>query len=152
MKKYSIYYNFENPTYEQIKKKQKELKAKISYDYNDLIEKYNLLLYSFNANDFQNLILESKKILLRYLEEIFKIFPQLQIIPISIFLNGSYAKEFNRPHSDIDINFVYPDKYKNDIFPIEEIINYIIKRFFPTKILESLFSKHSNAHFFSSSE
>lgn len=51
-------------------------------------------------------------------------------IPISIFLSGSLARHTNRFNSDVDITFLYPNKYKNIMMCVEEEIAIFLSYIF----------------------
>ena len=45
-----------------------------------------------------------------------------------VFIHGSFAKTLNRINSDIDLNILYPNNFKSEILPIEEIISIILQK------------------------
>lgn len=133
MNTYIIRYNEGKPSYEDItetiKLLSKEYKKEISY-----IDKlYSDILYSCDNVDLKEQISKRKEILIKYVEKILDIFPQFRQIPVSVFFHGSYAKGLNRKYSDVDINFIYPEKYKQKMFPIEELVSVMICKVFNIK-------------------
>ena len=51
-------------------------------------------------------------------------------IPVCIFLSGSLARHTNRFNSDVDITFLYPNKYKNIMMCVEEEIAIFLSHIF----------------------
>lgn len=104
-----------------------------------LIKKYNIhfknlqilnekILLSYNKDEYITLIKTHKKIIIRIIKEVIGFFPQLSHIPHIVFIHGSFAKTLNRLNSDIDLNILYPNKFKNEVLPLEEIISIILQK------------------------
>lgn len=100
--------------------------------YNVHLKKLHLLneenLLSYNKNEYIKLIKAHKDIIIEIINDVIGFFPQLSQIPNIVFIHGSFAKTLNRINSDIDLNILYPNQFKNEILPIEEIISVILQK------------------------
>lgn len=88
----------------------------------------NNILLNYNQDNFINLIKQHKQIVIDIIKEVISFFKELDNIPHTIFIHGSFAKSLNRINSDIDLNILYPNKFKKEILPIEELISIILQK------------------------
>lgn len=109
---------------------------------NSLKEEYNVFLKNLSKNkenalsnqfDIYNLKSclalqrnKQKEIVIRVLKE----YEMFKFIPCVIFLSGSLSRASNRFNSDIDLTFLYPEKFFNLINPIEEEIAVFLAKIF----------------------
>lgn len=129
-----LYFKFESPTYSDIVLFYRKLFAR----YNKKIKKVNDNLYDITTkkNDFNNIttyrnvLAKRKQLLLDLIKENINYFESLKSMPITIYLNGSFARNNSRVNSDIDLNFMYPNKYIKKFLPLEEVISFIIGNVF----------------------
>lgn len=121
-----IYYNYSLPNIENIINKVNKIKKNYNEQFQEVNIIYQRLLYNFNLEMYYKFNTLHRQLILEYTKRIIDIFPQLKNIEISIFFHGSFAKGTNRMYSDIDLNFIYPEKYKQDLFAVEELISLII--------------------------
>jgi hypothetical protein len=64
-----------------------------------------------------------KQLIIKIILDVLKLFPQLEKIPHTTFMHGSFAKTINRFESDIDLNILYPNNFKELVLPMEELIS-----------------------------
>ncbi len=91
-----------------------------------LLNDKNLLIY--NKNEYIKLIKAHKDIVIKLISDTIAFFSHLSKIPHIVFIHGSFAKTLNRINSDIDLNILYPNQFKNEILPIEEMISIILQK------------------------
>lgn len=87
----------------------------------------NKILLKFNKERYIELTKKYKASVIKLIKDVIDFFPQLSSIPHIVFIHGSFAKTLNRINSDIDLNILYPNKYKKLIIPIEELITIILQ-------------------------
>lgn len=88
-------------------------------------DKYSNQINIYNDYKLET-IYKNNIIIKTLLKEIISYYPQIKKYNTTIFLIGSYARCTNKINSDIDIQYSYDPKYKNEMIKYEEIINYII--------------------------
>lgn len=119
-------YLSETPSYDEIINSIGVLENK----YEKRLENFNTInfecLKTFNEPKYIELIKDYKKIVLEIINDVISLFPRLNKIPHIVFLHGSFAKTINRMSSDIDLNILYSNKYKEILLPIEELISIAI--------------------------
>ena len=128
------YFKFESPTYSDIV----SFYRKLFVQYNKKVKKVNDNLYNIttkkidlnNITAYKNVLVKRKQLLLDLIKENVNYFENLRNIPITIYLNGSYARNSSRVNSDIDLNFMYPNKYIKKFLPLEDVISFIIGNVF----------------------
>ena len=86
------------------------------------------VLLSYDKDKYIELIKKHKNNVLSLIKEVINFFPQLSNVPHIVFIHGSFAKTLNRINSDIDLNILYPNNFKSEILPIEEIISIILQK------------------------
>ena len=91
----------------------------------NLKKNFEKISYKFNNQNIKNIMNEQRLLIKNIIIDIANYFDILKKADF-IVLNGSYARCTNTLYSDIDLNIMYKDKYKDDIFPVELIINYIL--------------------------
>ncbi|MEN8905429.1 MAG: nucleotidyltransferase domain-containing protein [Clostridiales bacterium] len=138
----TIYYRENYPDYKRLQHNIEQLFEKYKLHLENIDKEFVKIIFSKNVSIEEiELIRDKKK---QLLEEVIKNminwFPKLKNIPIMIFLFGSYGRNSNRRYSDIDLNFVYPDEYIEEILPIEEIICICLANLFELKGREKVHS------------
>ena len=88
----------------------------------------NKILLKYDKDKHIELIKKHKNIILSLIKEVINFFPQLSNVPHIVFIHGSFAKSLNRMNSDIDLNILYPNNFKKEILPIEEIVSIILQK------------------------
>ena len=111
----TIYYDYAYPSYSLIEDKVKKLKIKYDEELKCIEKKYNKFINKFNEKEYYQINIFRRRLLLKYTKKILDIFPQLKEFQVSVFLHGSFAKGTNRWYSDVDLNFVYPEYYKEKL-------------------------------------
>ena len=114
----------------------KKIIAKYKRNYHQALEKirHNLLLdYSpINLSLILQSKLKQKNIVKNIIKDVFNEFEILNKKPLYVYLFGSYACNMNRYDSDIDLSMVYSEEDYNELFPVEELIDYILSQIFDT--------------------
>lgn len=88
--------------------------------------KKELTYYQTIKNQNIDIIKKHSDLIKKIIYDVIKEFEIINKYDICIFLTGSFARCTNKKNSDIDLQFVYNQKYKNKIFKYEEMIYYII--------------------------
>lgn len=109
--------NITDIDYEKIIELINELKEKYKYEYNIIMESNEKSLEYMNRHC---------TLVKNIINDVINDFDVVKKYDICIFLSGSFARCSNKKNSDIDLQFAYPQKYKNDIFKYEEMIYYTI--------------------------
>lgn len=123
MKQKEFYYRFEYPTYNEFIFNIKNLKQKYSQQILTYKSINDEMLQKYDKEKQVNIMREYKQLIIKIIFDILNIFPQLEKIPHTIFMHGSFAKTINRLESDIDLNLLYPNAFKDLVLPIEELIS-----------------------------
>ena len=126
MFKNTMHFNYLYPSFNELNMIVTKIKLDYEIETQEVFVIYKKLLQSFDEELYYKMSYLQKDIIIKYIKRILDIFPQLKNIPISIFLHGSFSKGLNRRYSDIDLNFIYPEKYKSKLFPVEELIALMI--------------------------
>lgn len=126
MFKNTMHFNYLYPSFNELNMIVTKMKLDYETETQEVFVIYKKLLQSFDEELYYKMSYLQKDIIIKYIKRILDIFPQLKNIPISIFLHGSFSKGLNRRYSDIDLNFIYPEKYKSKLFPVEELIALMI--------------------------
>lgn len=123
MKQKEFYYKFEHPTYDEFIFNLESLKKK--YSQQILIYKFinDEILQRYDTEKQVKIMKEYKRLIIKIILDVLKLFPQLEKIPHTTFMHGSFAKTINRFESDIDLNILYSNIYKDMVLPIEELIS-----------------------------
>lgn len=79
-------------------------------------------LKNFNLDNLKKLMFAENNIQRDIIYNLINMYDFVKEIPISIFLSGSLARNTNRFNSDVDITFLYPNRYRNVMMCIEEEI------------------------------
>ncbi len=101
----------------------KENIDKIKHEYNNLFNNYE-------KDKFKNLMFKQKQLVLSILNEVLKNYNDFDNIDSMIILTGSLSRNTNLLYSDIDISFIYDNKYKKDLLNIEEQISYLLSEIY----------------------
>lgn len=128
-----INFNYSCPSFEEFNRMINKIKLDYQLEIQKVYVLYKKLLQNFNEELFYKMSCLQKDITIKYITRLLDVFPQLNQVPISVFLHGSFSKGTNRRYSDIDLNFVYPEKYKDSLFPVEELISLAIIEVFDLK-------------------
>lgn len=128
------FYKFDNPSYNNIIKFYK----KLINEYHAKVQKINANLYDIskkestynNIKNYNKILTERKQLLFSLIRKNVDFFEIMKKIPMTVYLNGSYARNSSRVNSDIDLNFVYPNKYIKKLLPIEDICTFVIGNVF----------------------
>ena len=116
--------------------KVKKIIAKYKRNYHQELEKikHNLLLdYSpINLGLILQSKLKQKNIVKNIIRQVFNEFEILKTKKLYVYLFGSYACNMNRYDSDIDLSMVYDQEDYDALFPVEELIDYILSQIFGT--------------------
>jgi predicted nucleotidyltransferase len=109
-----------------------ELFTKYKSEIKNIDEVFTHILFKENisVNEIELIRNKKKQILVEAIGTMLSWFPQLNELPVIVFLFGSYARNSNRCYSDIDLSFVYPDEYFEALLPIEEIICLCLSKLF----------------------
>ncbi len=105
-----------------------------SYQYNlisKIISTYNLnrkdnISSKFDFNNEIKNIKKEQEIITSTLKNIFDMFPIFKKYKVNLVLTGSFARGTNRFDSDLDLHFIYQNKYKKILFTYEELYIYAI--------------------------
>ena len=127
-------FEFDNPSYNSIIKFYKELMN----EYHTKVQQINTNLYDIsnkkslynNIKKYNKTLLERKTLLFSLIRKNIDFFDILKKIPMTVYLNGSYARNSSRVNSDIDLNFMYPNKYIKKLLPVEDICSFIVGNVF----------------------
>lgn len=91
---------------------------------------YNNLFNNYEKDKFKNLMFKQKQLVLSILNKILKNYNDFDNIDSMIILTGSLSRNTNLLYSDIDISFIYDNKYKKDLLNIEEQISYLLSEIY----------------------
>lgn len=119
-------YNYNNPNYDGIIKKSNKINNDYLKEKKNLANDYENILLNFDYFRYQELMLRKKKLDVKYILKIIAIFKPILKSNVVIFLHGSYSRNMNRWHSDIDLNILYKNKYKSEYIVVEEFVNALI--------------------------
>ena len=128
MKKCNFDYLFNTPNIEDIETFINQLTNKYIFELKKIELLNSKILLSYDKDKYIELIKKHKNIVLSLIKEVINFFPQLSNVPHIVFIHGSFAKTLNRINSDIDLNILYPNNFKSEILPIEEIISLILQK------------------------
>lgn len=128
IEKCKFYYQYNKPTIDEINSFIRNIKKKYTNELVKIEKLNNENLLNYNLKKTIYLIKYHKKIITDIIKEVVAFFPQISKIPHIIFIHGSFAKNLNRFKSDIDLNILYPNQFKNKILPIEELISIILQK------------------------
>lgn len=123
MKSREFYYQLSRPTYNEFVSALKRLKQKYCQSLYFYKKINNELLQKYNKETQIKLMKEYKKLIIKIILDVLKLFPQLEKLPHTTFMHGSFAKSINRFESDIDLNILYSNIYKSLMLPLEELIS-----------------------------
>ena len=98
---------------------------------NKIIKKYICNLNDGNNKEYIfeeeiNNIITNKNKVASILKEVYQEFKIFKDYAVEIVLTGSYARCTNRIDSDLDLHFIYPNKFKKDLYMYEELYMYTI--------------------------
>ena len=98
---------------------------------NRIIKKYTCNLDDGNKKEYIfeeeiNNIIANKDKVESILKEVYHEFKIFKDYAVEIVLTGSYARGTNRIDSDLDLHFIYPNKYKKYLYIYEELYMYTI--------------------------
>lgn len=122
MKKCNFNFLHDEPNLNDIEQFAIQLITKYEVQFKKLRLLNNKILLFYNKDEYIKLTKSHKVIVTNLINDVIDFFPQLSKIPHIVFIHGSFAKTLNRINSDIDLNILYPNQFKNKILPIEEII------------------------------
>lgn len=128
LKKCNFDYLFNTPNIEDIETFINQLTNKYIFELKKIELLNSKILLSYDKDKYIELIKKHKNIVLSLIKEVINFFPQLSNVPHIVFIHGSFAKTLNRINSDIDLNILYPNNFKSEILPIEEIISIILQK------------------------
>lgn len=128
MKKCNFDYLFDTPNIENIELFINQLTNKYIFELKKIELLNSKILLRYDKDKYIELIKKHKNIVLSLIKEVINFFPQLSNVPHVVFIHGSFAKTLNRINSDIDLNILYPNNFKNELLPIEEIISIILQK------------------------
>ena len=128
MKKCNFDYLFDTPNIENIELFINQLTNKYIFELKKIELLNSKILLRYDKDKYIELIKKHKNIVLSLIKEVINFFPQLSNVPHIVFIHGSFAKTLNRINSDIDLNILYPNNFKSELLPIEEIISIILQK------------------------
>ena len=80
------------------------------------------ILTNFSLNEYVQFSQEHKSLIDDLMDSIIEVYNVPGDLPMGIFWNGAHARISNRLSSDFDLNFIYPEELRNDLYPIEDKI------------------------------
>lgn len=128
LKKCNFDYLFDTPNIENIETFINKLTNNYIFELKNFELLNSKILLSYDKDKYIELIKKHKNIILSLIKEVISFFPQLSNVPHVVFIHGSFAKNLNRMNSDIDLNILYPNNFKREILPIEEMISIILHK------------------------
>lgn len=116
-------YSEDCPTYGQLL----DCIARLKKIYKDVDYHETNLYGEFSKELYVSSVKKRKKVATGILEELSILFePVLSKYQCTIFLNGSFARGTCRRKSDVDLNFLYDDKYRKHMACVEELFCYAV--------------------------
>lgn len=98
-------------------------KRKYLQELNTLRQQRDQLMTEFCLQALLELTHQQKKLVNKIVKEILAFYlPVFKNQSIGIFWNGGFARNSNRLSGDYDLNFVYPETLRSQIYPLEEEI------------------------------
>ena len=113
-----------NPVILELTKEQFNLMNQIIKKYTCDLDGGNNKEYNFEK-EINNIIINKDKVV-SILKKVYQEFKIFKDYAVEIVLTGSYARGTNRIDSDLDLHFIYSNKYKKDLYIYEELYMYTI--------------------------
>lgn len=131
-------YTYDKPNFEQCKNFYVtnfiKYNPKINEINNDLVEIISKSITKNSTIDtYCNILKNRKDELFSLISELVNFFGQLKENKMTVYLNGSYSRNSQSIYSDIDLNFMYPNKNIEKYLPIEDIIAFMLSNIFNIK-------------------
>lgn len=103
------------------------LKSKYSNELEKIKREYYSLSIYNNGTRLLSNMRKHQDLIICLLHDVLSFFTETRLCDC-IFLNGSFSRLTCTYSSDVDLNLIYDDKYKDMLFPIELKINYVLSK------------------------
>ena len=103
-------------------------KEKHNFDikYSELQKMYEICLKKYEKNDMKEIMLKHNKLLKETVLNLLRYYPEFQEVKSMIIFTGSIARNTNLLYSDIDINIIYDNKYREKLLQQEDKFCYML--------------------------
>ena len=102
------------------------IKKEYSKGFLKLKEDYVSILKNYNYDDMRKIMDTHNKLICNTIKEVLSYYSELNNINTLIILTGSLARKTNLLYSDVDINIMYDNKYRDKYLQIEDQISYML--------------------------